>query len=455
MENNALGERQFDNMLNMPIPQLVLKMSIPTVITMMVTVIYNTADTYFVSQINKSASAAVGAVYAIMSVIQAVGFGLGMGAGSLISLMLGMKKNRRADEYASSAFFTAFIMGAFVGYTGLMLLQPMLKVLGCSDTMMPYAKDYARYILMVAPISCSMFVLNCTLRAEGESNLAMWGIGTGGLLNMVLDPILIFSFNLGTGGAAIATALSQIVSFSILISMFLRKKTIVRINYKNVSSRLRTYGQIVSTGFPTICRQSLGSLAAALLNIQAVVYGDAAVSAITIANKVYVLVRNIILGLGQGFQPVAGYNYGAGNKKRTWQAFTFTSVLGTCVCVFCAALVAMYAKPIMNWFSKDPDVVRLGVTTLYFGCMVLPVLGFTTFVNQVYQCLGFKKTATFLASLRQGIFFVPVIMISPLYIGLTGVQATQPVSDFLTFLVSVPAIIIFYRKYIGKESVKA
>ena len=309
---------QYEKMIGTPIPQLVSSLAIPTTISMLVTVIYNTADTYFVSQINKSASAAVGMVYTLMAILQAVGYGLGMGAGSLISRKLGEKDDDAAERYAVSAFVAAILAGAVVGWGCLAGLKPILHALKCTDTMLPYAVPYARWILLVAPVSCASFVLNNTLRAEGESTLAMWGLGLGGVLNIVLDPLFIFTLDMGAGGAALATAVSQVVSFVLLLMFFLTGRSIVRLRLRIVSRHFRDYWLIFTTGLPTVCRQGLGSVASAVLNMQAVLYGDAAVSAITIANKLYVFVRNLVIGIGQGFQPVAGYNYSARKRRRAW-----------------------------------------------------------------------------------------------------------------------------------------
>lgn len=295
---------QYEKMIGTPIPQLVSSLAIPTTISMLVTVIYNTADTYFVSQINKSASAAVGMVYTLMAILQAVGYGLGMGAGSLISRKLGEKDDDAAERYAVSAFVAAILAGAVVGWGCLAGLKPILRALKCTDTMLPYAVPYARWILLVAPVSCASFVLNNTLRAEGESTLAMWGLGLGGVLNIVLDPLFIFTLDMGAGGAALATAVSQVVSFVLLLMFFLTGRSIVRLRLRSVSRHFCDYWLIFSTGLPTVCRQGLGSVASAVLNMQAVLYGDAAVSAITIANKLYVFVRNLVIGIGQGFQPL-------------------------------------------------------------------------------------------------------------------------------------------------------
>lgn len=452
MAQTQSGEAQYRRMMETPIPRLVTSLALPTTVSMLVTVIYNTADTYFVSQINKSASAAVGMVYTLMAIIQAIGYGFGMGAGSLISLKLGEKDDRAAEKYASSAFFASVLIGAAVGGGCLLFLSPILRLLRCTDTILVYAEPYAFWILLAAPVSCASFVLNNTLRAEGESRVAMWGLGIGGVLNIALDPLFIFTFDMGTGGAALATAVSQTVSFLILLAIFLTGRSIVLLRLRSVSRRAGDYAMIVATGFPTICRQGLGSLASALLNAQAVVYGDAAVSAITIANKAYVLVRNIVIGIGQGFQPVAGYNYSAGNRRRTWQAFTFSTLVGTVICVLSAAGIALFASQIMFWFCDDAEVAHIGVQTLYFGCAVMPLMAFSTYVNQLYQCLGFKAAATFLASCRQGIFFVPAVFLLPLLWDCLGVQMSQPAADLLTFFISVPFLIFFYRRHIAAKA---
>ena len=298
MEKQLTGsEQQYQRMIQTPIPKLVSSLAIPTTVGMLITVIYNTADTYFVSQINKSAAAAVGAVYAVMSIIQAIGFGLGMGSGSLISRKLGAKEDQAAHTYASSAFFAAILCGALISVFGLLFLEPMLKLLGCSETMMPHAIPYAKFVLIAAPISCSTFVLNNTLRSQGRSMQATIGMSIGGILNVILDPIFIFGLNMSTGGAALATAISQSVNFCVLLCFFLAGKSIVSVHPKHVSRKFADYKAIVTTGLPTICRQGLGSVAAAVLNIQAIAFGgDAAGAAITIFQQ----------GLHSGTKPSDG-----------------------------------------------------------------------------------------------------------------------------------------------------
>ena len=427
---------------------LTLKIAAPSVAAMLAASVCPLLEALVLSARDASLSAAVGASLALILLEQTVGFTLGMGAGSLISRKLGEKDDDAAERYAVSAFVAAILAGAVVGWGCLAGLKPILRALKCTDTMLPYAVPYARWILLVAPVSCASFVLNNTLRAEGESTLAMWGLGLGGVLNIVLDPLFIFTLDMGAGGAALATAVSQVVSFVLLLMFFLTGRSIVRLRLHSVSRHFCDYWLIFSTGIPTVCRQGLGSVASAVLNMQAVLYGDAAVSAITIANKLYVFVRNLVIGIGQGFQPVAGYNYSAGKRRRAWQAFWFSSLVGTVLCTVCAIVMAIFARPILWWFCSDAEVVRIGAETLRFSCIVLPLLAVSTFVNQLYQCLGYRTAATFLASCRQGIFFLPAVLLLPLWLHCAGVEMSQPVADLLTFVISMPFLAAFYRHHI-------
>ena len=451
VKSHISSEEQHHRMLHTPMPKLILSLAAPTVASQLISIIYNTADTYFVSQISTSASAAVGVVFSLQSIIQAFGFGVAMGASSLISLRLGEKREREANGYAASGFFAELVGGILMLVFGSLFLEPLMRALGATETMLPHAKAYGRIILMGAPIMCCSFALNSILRSEGAATAAMIGLCSGGLLNITLDPLLIFTFGLGTAGAAIATVASQCVSFAILAVAFAKGKSIVSLRPQYVSRRLRDYGQIIAVGFPTIARQGMASLASALLNLQGAVYGDAAVAALTISNKIYLLVRSIIIGIGQGFQPVAGYNYGAGDRKRTKEAFAFSTKLGTLVCILAAAIVAAFAAPIMGWFRADEQVVAIGRVALLYACAVMPFMAYSTFVNQLYQCLGYKVPATVLASLRQGICYLPLIFLLPHFFALPGVQAAQPASDLLTFFICIPFQITFFRRHLRDE----
>ena len=451
MKNLSSSEAKYIQMTETPMPKLVTSMALPAMASTLITTVYNMADTFFVSQIGTSASAAVGVVFAVMSLIQALGGGFGMGAGSIISRKLGEKKDDEASLYASCAFFGALSFGAAILIIGLVFLEPLMRLLGATDTMLPYAKDYARYIFIAAPIMCSSFVLNNVMRSQGKAVMAMVGMSLGGVLNMALDPLLIFTFDMGISGAAIATALSQLISYIVMWIMFTSRESIVRISPSRLSRKAGDYLAILKIGFPTMCRQGLASVASALLNVQASVYGDAAVAAVTISNRVYLFVRNVVLGIGQGFQPVAGYNFGAGKLKRVKEAFRFSVAVATVICLVFGGLIWFNAESVISWFrADDAEVIAIGTTALRFVAAVIPFMAFSTFVNQLYQCLGFAKQATVLASSRQGIFYVPFIFILPALFGLTGVQMAQPMSDLCTFFLCIPFQIWFFRKVINK-----
>lgn len=441
-------------MIETPIPRLVSTLAVPTVISQLITVIYNTADTYFVSHIDTSASAAVGVAFALQSFIQAFGFGLSMGCSSLVSRKLGEKDDASAETYANSAVFAAIVMGFVLLGTGLSLLVPLMRLLGATETILPYACDYTRYILLGAPIMCVSFVLNNILRAEGEANLSMIGLCSGGIINIALDPLFIFKLGLGISGAAIATVISQTVSLIVLLAIFRSGRSIIKLRPKAVSRRIGDYWQLIKIGFPTICRQGMASVASALLNRGAALcggeYADASVAAVTIANKVYMLVRSIIIGIGQGFQPVAGYNYGARIMSRVKKAFWFSTAVGTAVAVTAALTIGLNTEAVMLWFRDDPKVIEIGSLALRFACAVMPLMAYSTFVNQLYQCLGFSVCASILASCRQGIFFIPIVLLLPKAIGLTGIQMAQPAADLMTFIISVPFQIFFFRRVLNK-----
>ena len=445
MNNAQTNQQQYKKMTETPVQRLVLSMSIPTVISQLITVIYNTADTWFVSKIDTSASAAVGIVFSIMAIIQAFGFGISMGTGSIISKSLGEKNDEKAETIAVSGVFAAGLIGVVVGVLGLVFLEPLMRLLGSSDTILPYSCDYARYIFLSAPMMSASFVLGNTIRSEGKATLSMIGLAAGGVLNIFLDPVLIFVLDMGIKGAAISTALSQLLGFIILVYFYLSGKTLIKLKPSKISKKPRTYYEIITTGIPTVFRQSMGSIAAALLNRKAMVYGDCAVAAISIATKVYVLIRNIILGIGQGFMPVAGYNFGARKLRRTRQSFGFATLMGTAVCLVSNALIYNYRTQIILWFRNDPEVIDIGSQALWYFTFALPLLAYSTYVNQLYQCLGFKIRATILACCRQGIFFIPILFISTKLKGIAGIECTQAFADICTFLVSVPLQIYFFR----------
>lgn len=441
------SELQHKKMTETPVGRLLISLSLPSVINMILSSVYNMADTYFVTSLGDSAIAGVGVVFSIQSLIQAVGFGVAMGGSSIVSRKLGEKDNVAANKYASSSVVMGLFSGTVIAVICLAVLNPLLRGIGATKTILPYARDYATVILLAAPLMCTSFVLGPLLRAEGRATFSMFVGVLGGFLNMGLDPIFIFVLKLGVKGAAIATAASQVISFSVAMSFYILGKGVIKISPKFISRNFKDYYLIIKIGIPTVFRQGLGSVATAILNVKVKIYGDAAVAAVCLANKVYILIRSVILGVGHGFQPVAGYNYGAKRYSRVKKAFVWATVFGTVVAVTGALCCATVPQGIIRILgANNPQVAKIGGRLLLLYSMELPLLGFSSYVNMMYQSLGFVKGATFLASCRQGVFFIPLILVLPEFLGMNGVLLSQPIADVLTFVTSVPFCVWFMLK---------
>ena len=444
--NDNFAENQYNKMVNTPVSKLITSLAIPTVISMLVTSIYNMADTFFVSQISTQASAAVGVVFPIMSIIQAFGFTLGMGSGSLISIRLGQKRNEEANVIVSTAFFTAIGIGFLITILGIIFSTQFLSLVGASNTILPYAQDYAKYIFFGAPIMTASFVLNNVLRSEGKAFFSMIGLTTGGILNIILDPIFIYALDLGISGAAIATLCSQSISFLILLTCFLKHKTICHINIKLYSLKKEVLPKIVTTGFPSLSRQGLASISSILLNTAAGAYGDAAIAGMTITTKIVMFIASIMIGVGQGFSPVSGYNFGAKRYDRVKQAYTFTLTAGFILMGSLATIIFIFANQIMNAFINDLNVVKIGVAALRWQVAFLPFHSLIIGTNMLMQSTRHIKSATYLSMNRNGIYFIPAILILPRIIGLQGVEMAQFVADVLSAITAVPFAIYFFKK---------
>lgn len=444
-------ERQKQRMTEAPVGPLIVSLAVPTMISMLVTTLYNTADTYFVSRLGTSASGAVGVVFSLMAIFQAIAFTLGMGAASMIARRLGAGETSGADEYASTAFFAALFMGSCVCVGGLLFLNPLMRLLGSTETILPYARSYAGWILLGAPVICASFAMNNVLRSEGHAAFAMCGLVTGGVLNILLDPLFIFTFGLGISGAAAATILSQCVSFSILLSFFLRGRSIVKLRWGSVTRRPALLFEIVRLGFPSLSRQGLASIATASLNVAASGWGDAAVAAMSIVGRIFLFILAVMIGLGQGFQPVAGFNYGSGNYGRVREAFWFTVKAGTALLGLLSILAWIFAPETVALFRPDADVIAIGTSAMRFQCSVLILQPLFVSTNMMLQSTGQAGRATFLACLRQGIFFLPLVAVLPGLFGLRGVEMTQTISDILSFTASLPFLYYFLVKLKEKE----
>ena len=440
------AEEQYNKMVNTPVSKLVTTLAIPTVISMLVTSIYNMADTFFVSQINTQASAAVGVVFPIMAIIQAFGFTLGMGSGSLVSIRLGQKRDKEANVIASTVFFSSLVFGAVVTLLGNVFSAGILSLIGASESVLPYAQDYARYIFWGAPFICASFVLNNDLRSEGKAYLSMIALTSGGVLNIFLDPVFIYVFNLGISGAAIATLVSQTISFLILLSFYLRKKTVIKLSIKSISVKKDVLWKIITTGVPSLARQGLASIASILLNTSAAVYSDAAVAAMSIATKILMFVASIMIGIGQGFSPVSGYNYGAKRYDRVKKSYWFMVLSGSSLMTFLAVVIFIFAHPILRTFINDDTAIGIGVTALRWQVSFMPFHPLIVGTNMLMQSTRHIKSATFLSMNRQGVFFIPAILILPRIFGLTGVETAQFVADVLSSIASIPFLVCFFKK---------
>lgn len=439
------AQAQYRKMTETPIPKLVLTLGIPTTISMLVTNIYNMADTFFVGTLGTSASGATGVVFGLMGIIQAFGFMLGHGAGSNISRRLGSREVDKARMYAATSFYASLGAGLLILLFGFCFQDPLLRLLGSTDSILPYARDYSTWILLAAPAMAGSCVMNNILRYEGKATFAMCGLVSGGLLNILGDYLLIQVFSLGISGAGISTAVSQYISAGILLVPFVTKKVQSRVTPRFVSHRFGDLLTILTTGLPSMMRQGLGSISTMVLNGCAGPYGDAAIAAMSIVSRVMNFLFCIGLGVGQGFQPVSAFNYGAKKYSRTKDAALFTCFFSMVVLAVAAAFGWVFAGPIVTLFREDPDVIAIGTFALQAHCIALCFLPLSVCGNMLFQSIGKSGRATFLASSRSGLFFIPIVLLLNWCMGLTGLQIAQAVADILSALVTLPLVWSFLR----------
>ena len=437
---------QYDKMTKQPVGSLVITLGIPTTISMLVTNIYNMVDTMFVGKLGTSASGAVGIVFGFMSILQAFGFLFGQGAGSIISRRLGNKDEDSASVVASTAFFSSMFMGLLIGILGTVFNTKMVYLLGSTDTILPYAKTYSLFIMAAAPFMTSTFTMNNILRFEGKASLSMVGLMTGAILNMVGDPILMFGLDMGIAGAGLSTAISQFISFCVLLSMFLSGKTQSKLSVRKITREFNVLFDIVATGFPSLVRQGLQAVSTMILNQQARIYGDAAVAAMSIVSRISFFIFAVGLGIGQGFQPVCGFNYGARKFSRVKEAFSFTLVAGEVLLGMFAVAGLLFSNQAIAVFRDDAEVIAFGTPALRYQCMALFLNPLIVLSNMTLQSTGQRAWATFLSMMRSGLYLIPMIYILTYTMGARGIQLAQPVADVLAFATALPVIVNFIRK---------
>ena len=432
------GRDNYEYMTAGSVPRTICELAVPTIISMLVTAIYNVADTYFVGRIDTQSTAAIGISFSAMSVVQAFGFFFGHGSGNYISRMLGARKTGHAETMATIGLFSSFAAGTVIGITGIIFLGPLCMALGSTETILPYAKEYLGIILIGTPFMAASLTLNNQIRFKGNAKYAMVGIISGALINIILDPILIFGFDMGVRGAAIATISGQIIGFAALLFIDRRTGTF-SVSFRAFKPTVRAYIEIIKGGLPSLLRQGLLSISTILLNVAAKEYGDSAIAGMAITTRIIYILNAIVIGLGQGYQPVCGFNYGAKLYGRVCEGFWFCVKAGTLFFLTCSVLGYIFAPEAVAIFRKeDAMVIEIGAEALRWQLIALPFGAFTLVSNMMLQTIRKAGRAALLASARQGLFFIPCILILPHLIGIRGVEMTQAIADILSFLLALP-----------------
>ena len=442
---DAAAEARYRDLTETPVPQLILRLSVPTVISMLVMALYNAADTFFVGRISTEATAAVGLSFSVMAVIQALGFFCGQGSGNYLSRMLGANRRQEAEEMAATGLALSLLLG--VATTALVLagIRPLAAFLGATGATVDETAAYLRIIALGAPFVMGQFVLNNQLRYQGSAMYAMVGLLCGAVLNVGLDPLLIFVFDLGVAGAALATVVGQLVSFVVLL-LGSRRGANIRLCVQNVRLNAHFLLEIVNGGVPALFRQGLTAVATVLLNRAAGVYGDAAIAGMSVTTRVTMFVASAMIGFGQGYQPVCAFNYGAGKTGRVREGWLFCVRYGTLFLAAMSALCLIGAPQIIGFFRDDPAVIEVGAAALRWQAAALPLLPTIVLSNMMLQSIGKGVKASVTASARSGIFFIPLILALPPAFGLLGVEMTQAAADVLSFALCIPLAVSELRK---------
>ena len=434
----------FTFLTSAPVHNVILTMAVPTIISMLVTSVYNIVTTFYVGRISTQATAAVGIAFSVMSIIQAVGFTFGQGSGNYISRELGAQRHENASRMASTGFFCAVATGLAICLAGQLLLEPLALLLGSTPTILPYAKRYLSFIFMAAPFMCGALCLNNQMRFQGNAAYAMFGILTGAVINVFLAPILIFVFGMGITGAGLSTFVGEACSMLVLLVMT-HKGGSIRIRLRDFSLKPALYREILAGGTPSFTRQGMASIGVALLNVAAGRFGDAAIAGMSIVSRVCFVVFAAVIGLGQGFQPLCGFCYGAGLYARVREGYWFIVRLGTSFLVLVAVLGFAFSAEVVAVFRHDLAVIAVGSVALRWQLLTLPLGAVVMYTNMMMQTIRKPWQANVLAASRNGLFFIPLIIILPRYFGLLGVEMCQAWADFLSFLLAVPIAVNGFR----------
>ena len=453
MAKKPVDQEQRRRMLgNDPIPKVVFKMAIPTIVAFLISSIYSLADTYFVSGLGENATAAVSVNASLDQLIMMCGSMLAVGANSFIARLLGANNEQKASKVLSTAFFIAFGIGALLLVFGSIFMTPMVRLLGATPSCEGYAIEYATYILLAAPFMATSFVMNQCLRAEGSAVLSMIGMGFGSILNCVLDPIFIFTLDLGVAGASMATAISKLVSFAILIFPYMTHRSVLRISPKYFQPSREILSQIVKIGSSSMFRSGLAVVAAIVLNNIAGSISDAVLAGIGVTNKIMMFPFSVILGFGSGFQPVTGFNWGAKRFDRVLESYWFSAKCAIAISTVMAVILGLFANQVILLFSEaDAEMQAIGALSIRLQCIALPIHAWVAVVNMFCSGLGKAKGALLLATARQGSCFLPIVYPLAWLFEANGVAAVQAVADVLTLCLAAPLI----RKVLKEVKTKA
>ena len=425
-----------------PVEKLVINLAIPSITIMIISAVYNMTDTYFVSRLGTSQVAAVGIAFPLMAVIQAMGFFFGQGSGNYMARALGAQDTEGASRMAATGFFSGFIFMAFLAVTGIVIMEPLINGLGATETIRPFAGEYIFFILLASPWMVAATVLNQQLRFQGSAAIAMVGMLSGAILNIFLDPLFIFVFNMGVRGASCATMISQMVSFTILLLYGNTRKGNVPVKFKNFSPSVSRYVEMFRGGIPALLRQSLMSVAAIVVNHFARPFGDAAIAGISISNRLCMFATSMVLGFGQGFQPVCGFNYGAKLYSRVKKAFWFCIRFSSTGLLIFSIVLAIFAPNIIALFRRDdPEVIAIGARGLRLACISLPFTAGIILVNMMTQTMGKALEASIVALSRQGLFLIPCLFVFGSLMGLFGIQLAKPAAELMSLVIVIPILI--------------
>ena len=422
-----------------PVHRVIGAMAIPTIISMLLTSMYNLVDTFFVGKINTQSTAAVGIVFSVMFFIQAFSFFFGNGSGNYISRQLGAQNTKDAEVMASTGLFYTLVFSLIVMLLGWIFLEPISILLGSTPTILPYTRQYLGISLLGTPFIMGTFCINNQMRFQGFTKYSVYGAISGSIINCLLDPVFIFGFSMGVSGAAVASVIGQICGFVILLIMS-QKEGVIHYTHRCISFEGRFVKEIIAGGTPSISRQGLASVSTIALNSVAGNYGDAAIAAMSIVTRISMFIFSVIVGLGQGFQPMCGFCYGAKLYDRVKEGFWFSTKIGTFFLLFWSVVLIIFSGEVVSLFRDDPEVIAIGIPALRYQMIIFPACSFMMMANMMMQTCRKTIRANILAASRQGLFFIPLIFVLPYFYGLFGVEICQAVSDVISLIVTIPIV---------------